>query len=92
MVFGHKSAHNILPWLRRNFSQKFLIQSHDVFLSHLQNIQWLYTLKRALNYVKILRTIMALLGVDIPTLKGVQLYFFLTKKRTLETMGAFRVC
>ena len=86
MVFGHKSADNILPWLRRNYSQKFLIQSHDVFLSHLQNIQWLYTLKRALNYVKILRTIMALLGVDIPTLEGVQLRFLLTKKRTLETM------
>ena len=86
MVFGHKSADNILPWLRRNYSQKFLIQSHDVFLSHPQNNQWLYTLKHALNYVKLFRKIMALLGVDIPTLEGVQLHFLLTKKRTLETM------
>ena len=40
MVFGHKAADNILPWLRRNFYQKFLIQSHGVFFSHPQNIQW----------------------------------------------------
>jgi hypothetical protein len=40
MVFGHKAAGNILPWLRRNFSQQILIQSHGVFLSHPQNIQW----------------------------------------------------
>jgi hypothetical protein len=42
MVFGHKAANNILPWLRSmNFSQKFLIQNE--FLSHLKNIQWRYT-------------------------------------------------
>jgi hypothetical protein len=40
VVFGHKAADNILPWLRMNFSQKFLIQ--NVFLSHPQNIQFRY--------------------------------------------------
>jgi hypothetical protein len=39
MVFGHKAADIILPWLRSmNFYQKFLIQ--NVFLSNLQNMQW----------------------------------------------------
>jgi len=85
MVFGHKAADNILPWLRMNFSQKFLIQ--DVFLSHPQNIQWRYTYDHARNYIETFRSIMNLLGVDIPPLEGVvQLYFLMTKKCTLEMM------
>ena len=48
MVFGQKAYDNILlPWLRINYSQKFLIQ--NVFLSHPQNIQWRYTLEHARN-------------------------------------------
>ena len=44
-------------------------------------------MKRALNYVKMFRAIMALLGVDIPPLEGVvQLRFRMTKKCTLEMM------
>ena len=87
MVFGHKAADNILPWLHMNFSQKFLIQSDDLFLSLPQNIKWRYTYNHARNYVEMFGAIMALLGVDIPTLEGVvQLNFLLTKKRTLEMM------
>ena len=83
MVFGHKAADNILPWLRTHYSQKFLIQ--NVFLSHPQNIKWRYTLEHARNYVETFRAIMALLGVDIPPLDGhVQLRFLMAKKRTLE--------
>jgi hypothetical protein len=52
MVFGREAADNILPWLRTNFSQKFLIQSDDLLLSHPQNIQWRYTYDRARNYVE----------------------------------------
>ena len=52
MVFGRKAYDNILPWLRTNFSQKFLIQSDDLLLSHPQNIQWRYTYDRARNYVE----------------------------------------
>jgi len=85
MVFGHKAAHNILPWMRMNFSQKFLIQ--NVFLSHPQNIQWRYTYDHAQNYVETFCAIMNLLGVDIPPLDGlVQLRFLMTKKRTMEMM------
>jgi hypothetical protein len=77
MVFGHKAADNILTWLRMNFSQKFLIQ--DVFLSHPQNIQWRYTLEHSQNYIEMFRSIMELLGVDIPPLEGVvKLRFLMT--------------
>jgi hypothetical protein len=85
MVFGHNAADNILPWLRMNFSQKFLIQ--NVFLNQPQNIQWRYTYDHARNYVETFRSIMNRLGVDIPPLDGVeQLRFLMTKKRTLEMM------
>ena len=85
MVFGNKAYNNILPWLRTNYSQKFLIQ--NVFLSHPQNIQWRYTLEHQRNYVETLRAIMNLLGVDIPPLEGqAQMRFLMTKKRTLEMM------
>ena len=85
MVFGHKAADNILPWLRMNFFQKFLIQI--VFLSHPQNIQWRYTLKHSRSYVVTFRANMNLFGVDIPPLEGVvQLRFLMTKKCTLEMM------
>ena len=85
MVFGKKACDVILPWLRTNYSQNILIQ--NVFLSHLQNIQWRYTLEHARNYVEMFSSIMNLLGVDIPPLDGhVQLRFLLTKKRTLEMM------
>ena len=87
MVFGHKAADNILPWLRTHYSQKFLIQ--NVFLSHPQNIQWRYTLEHTKNYIETFRAIMNLLGVDIPPLEVegvVQLRFLMTKKRTLEMM------
>ena len=62
VVFGHKAADNILPWLRMNFSQKFLIQ--NVFLSQPQNIQWRYTYDHARNYVETFRAIMNLLEVE----------------------------
>ena len=82
MVFGQKKSDNILPWLRTNNSQKFLIQ--NVFLSHPQNIQWRYTLEHSRNYVETLRAIMILLGVDIPPLEGqAQICFLMTKKCTL---------
>jgi hypothetical protein len=85
MVFGHKAADNILPWLRMNFFQKFLIQI--VFLSHPQNIQWRYTLKHSRSYVVTFCANMNLFEVDIPPLEGVvQLRFLMTKKRTLEMM------
>ena len=85
MVFGQKAYDDILPWLRTNYSQKFLIQ--NVFLSHPQNIQWRYTYDHARNYIETFRSIMNLLGVDIPPLEGVvQLRFLMTKKRTLEMM------
>ena len=82
MGFGQKAYDNILPWLRTNYTQKFLIQ--NVFLSHPQNIQWRYTLEHSRNYVETLRAIMNLLGVDIPPLEGqAQMRFLMTKKRTL---------
>jgi hypothetical protein len=85
MVFGQKAYDNIMPWLRTHYSQKFLIQ--NVLLSHPQNIQWRYLLVHARNYIEMFRAIMALLGVDIPSLDGhVQLRFLMTKKRTLEMM------
>jgi hypothetical protein len=85
MVFGHNAADNILPRLRMKFSQKFLIQ--DVFLSHPQNIQWRYTYDHAQNYIETFRSIMNLLGVDIPSLEEVvQLHFLMTKKHTMEMM------
>jgi hypothetical protein len=85
MVFGHKAYDNIMPWLRTHYSQKFLIQ--NMFLNHPQNIQWSYLLEHARNYVETFRAIMALLGVDIPSLDGhVQLRFLMTKKRSLEMM------
>ena len=85
MVFGQKAANNILPWLRMKFSQKFLIRKE--FLSHPQNIRWRYTLEHSQNYAETFRSIMNLLGVDIPPLEGVvQLRFLMTKKRTLEMM------
>jgi len=87
MMFGHKAADNILPWLRDNYSKKILIQ--NMFLNHPQNIKFSYTLEHAQNYVDTFRAIMALLGVDIPPLDGhVQLRFLMSKKRTLE----MRVC
>jgi len=55
MVFGKKAYRNILPWLRNNYSQKFLIQ--NVFLSHPQNIQWRYSLEHAQNYIETFRAI-----------------------------------
>ena len=83
MVFGHKAANNILPWLHDNYSKKILIQ--NMFLNHPQNIKFSYTLEHARNYVETFRAIMALLGVDIPPLDGhVQLRFLMSKKRTLE--------
>jgi hypothetical protein len=85
MVFGQKAYDNILPWLRTHYSEKFLIQ--NMFLNHPQNIQWRYLLVHARNYIETFRAIMALLGVDIPTLEGVvQLRFLMTKKHTLEMM------
>ncbi len=63
MVFGHKAAHNILPWLRMKFSQKILIQ--NVFLSHPQNIKWRYTLEHSRNYVETCNHESSCLGVDI---------------------------
>jgi hypothetical protein len=58
-----------------------------MFLNHPQNIQWRYLLVHARNYIETFRAIMALLGVDIPTLEGVvQLRFLMTKKHTLEMM------
>ncbi len=87
MVFGQKATDNILPWLRDKYAKNLLIQGSDVFLSHPQNIQWCYTLKHAQHYVETFRAIMALLGVDIPSLDGhVQLRFLMTKKRSLEMM------
>jgi hypothetical protein len=83
MMFGHKAADNILPWLRDNYSKKILIQ--NMFLNHPQNIKFSYTLEHAQNYVETFRAIMSLLGVDIPPLDGhVQLRFLMSKKRTLE--------
>jgi len=83
MVFGHKAADNILPWLRMKFSQKILI--HNVFLGHPQNIKRRYTLEHARNNVETFRAIMTLLGVDIPPLGGhVQLRFLMTKNHMLE--------
>jgi YD repeat-containing protein len=64
MVFGRQAADNILPWLHMNFSQKFLIQSDDLLLSHPQNIQWRYTYDHARNYVETFRAIMNLLEVE----------------------------
>jgi hypothetical protein len=91
MVFGHKAANNILPWLHDNYSKKFLIQ--NMFLNHPQNIKFSYTLEHARNYVETFRAIMALLGVDIPPLDGhVQLCFLMTKKRTLEMCVCVEEC
>ena len=85
MVFWQKAYDNIMPWLHHLYSQKFLIQ--NVLLSHPQNIQWRYLLEHARNYIETFRAIMALLGVDIPSLDGhVQLRFLMTKKRSLEMM------
>ncbi len=84
-VFGGKASGYILPWLRSNFFQKFLIQSEDTFLSHPQNIKWRCTLLHAQNYAKVIHAIMLLLGVDIPPLNGVvNLQFLMSKKCTLE--------
>ena len=52
MVFGHNAINNILPWLRKNYLQKFLIQNDDNFLNHSQKIQFSYTLDHAWNCIK----------------------------------------
>ena len=84
-MFGQEAYDDILPWLRTNYSQKFLIQ--NVFLSHPQNIQWRYLLEHAQEYIETFRGIMNLLGVDISPLEGVvQLRFLMTKNRTLDMM------